>query len=209
MRAQSSPLVVFSTKMNGWLFTPWTFQCIRQTQPSVRGMLCSQSRSAARGPLSALDVARRASVSWSSEDTKAQRGDAEYGRLSEGAERHDARLVCVLSRGMVCTLNTAKRHKFFEESTLRPSAFLFSRKQFPPHAFTYVKARVKAERRGQGTGHGDDERGSAQPAGGWSSDGICFAHVRLHDDSDEEHDRKCDGRVCQLPSEGRGQIDLQ
>ena len=69
MRAQSSPLVVFSTKMNGWLFTPWTLQCIRRTQPSVRGMLCSQSRSAARGPLSALDVARRASVSWSSERT--------------------------------------------------------------------------------------------------------------------------------------------
>ena len=151
VRAQSSPLVVFSTKMNGWLFTPWTFQCIRQTQPSVRGMLCSQSRSAARGPLSALDVARRASVSWSSEDTKAQRGDAEYGRLSEGAERHDARLVCVLSRGMVCTLNTAKRHKFFEESTLRPSssASLFSRKQFPPHAFTYV-----SQSREEGAGNG-------------------------------------------------------
>ena len=96
------------------------------------------------------------------------------------------------------------RHKRGGETNER---FLFSRKQFPPMRLR--KARVESGEEGQGTGHGDDERGSAQPAGGWSSDGICFAHVRLHDDSDEEHDRKCDGRVCQLPSEGRGQIDLQ
>ena len=76
MRAQSSPLVVFSTKMNGWLFTPWTLQCIRRDQPSVRGMLCSQS-----------------------------------GRLNEEAERHDVRLVCILSPAMVCTLKSRDEMK--------------------------------------------------------------------------------------------------